>query len=50
MKIKNDEDFLNISVEKLYDLLIEEGEFEDSYLSLINSIEYKFEEGDKLIP
>ena len=50
MNIKNDEDFLNISAEKLYNLLIEEGEFEESYLSLINSIEYKFEEGDKLIP
>ena len=50
IELQKDEDFKIISFEKIFNLLVEEAGFEESYLSLINSIQYRFDENDKLVP
>ena len=50
IEVQKDEDFKNISAEKIFNLLVEEEGFDESYLSLITSKEYRFNENDKLIP
>ena len=50
IELQKDKDFKNISIVDIYQLLIDEGGFDESYISLITSIEYRFNEKDKLIP
>ena len=50
IELQKDKDFKNISIADIYQLLIDEGGFDESYISLITSIEYRFNEKDKLIP